>query len=131
MFSPFNTGRSDQLSRATSSIVHKTANGRIDLSRMTKKRQRERVMDRGVNVQYFDTSLAKLELLAVSSGSPRWQEFSFNILSEISVRINLASSHLPSDHVVAAAGVRGAGVVRWATKHEAHRANGQTDLQRN
>lgn len=33
-----------------------------------------------------------------------------------SVKINLASSHLPSDHVVGAAGVGGAGVLRWATK---------------
>lgn len=69
-----------------------------------KEGQRKRAKDRGGNLYYFDKSLAKVQLLAVSSGSPRRQEFSFNILSEVSVKINLASSHLPSDHVVAAAG---------------------------
>lgn len=74
---------------------------------MIKKRkegQRERAKDGGAKLHYFDRSVVKVELLAVSSGSPRRQEFSFNILSEVSVKINLASSHLPSDHVVAAAG---------------------------
>lgn len=47
---------------------------------------------------YFDRRLAKVKLIAVSSQLPCWQEFSFNILALVSVKINLAPSHLSSDH---------------------------------
>lgn len=89
------------------------------MKRLIKKKERKGKRDVGrgrANVFCFDRRLEKVELLAVGSGSRRRQEFSFNILSLVSAKINLASSHLPSDHVVGAAGVRGAGVLRWATK---------------
>ncbi len=47
---------------------------------------------------YFDRRLAKVKLITVSSQLPSWQEFSFNILALVSVKINLAPSHLSSDH---------------------------------
>lgn len=39
-----------------------------------------------------------MKLIAVSSRLPSWQEFSFNILGFGCVKINLAPSHLSSDH---------------------------------
>lgn len=46
-----------------------------------KKGKWDRGRDRGANARYFDRRLVKVELLAVSRGSSRRQEFSFNILS--------------------------------------------------
>lgn len=39
---PFNAWRSDQLSQATSSVVNKTGDGRIELRRMIKKKKKNR-----------------------------------------------------------------------------------------
>lgn len=47
---------------------------------------------------YFDRRLAKVKLITVSRQCPCWQESSFNILALDSVKINLAPSHLSSDH---------------------------------
>lgn len=38
-----------------------------------------------------------MKLITISSQLPSWQEFSFNILALVSVKINLAPSHLSSD----------------------------------
>lgn len=92
---PFNAWRSDQLSQATSSVVNKTGDGRI---RLRKKEGRMERRGRGeMGVCYFDSRLTKVKLITISSQLPSWQEFPFNILALVSVKINLAPSHLSSD----------------------------------
>lgn len=87
---PFNAWRSDQLSQATSSVVNKTGDGRIELRRRIKKK-RDGEKGRGeMGACYFDRRLVKVKLITVSSQLPCWQEFSFNILALVLVKINLA-----------------------------------------
>lgn len=95
---PFNAWRSDQLSQATSSVVNKTEDGRIELRRRI-KRKKDGGKGRGeMGACYFDRHLAKVKLITVGGQLPSWQEFSFNILALVCVKINLAPSHLSSDH---------------------------------
>ena len=47
---------------------------------------------------HFDRRPAKAKLIPASPPGPLWQESSFNILALDSVKINLAPSHLSSDH---------------------------------
>ncbi len=49
-----------------------------------------------MGARYFDRRLTKL--ITVGSQSSCWQEFSFNILALVSVKINLAPSRLSLDH---------------------------------
>lgn len=93
---PFNAWRSDQLSQATSSNANKTRDGRIE-SRKRKKREDGEKVRGEMGVCYFDRRLTKVKLITISSQLPSWQEFPFNILALVSVKINLARSHLSSD----------------------------------
>lgn len=62
------------------------------------KRKKDGEKGRGeMGACYFDRRLAKVKLITVSSQLPSWQEFSFNILALVSVKINLAPPHLSSD----------------------------------
>lgn len=60
---PFNAWRSDQLSQATSSVVNKTGDGRIEVRRMIKRERRmeRRVEEKWVHVILTD-SLPKGEV---------------------------------------------------------------------
>lgn len=72
-----------------------------------------RVEEKWVHVILTDAS-KKVKLITVSSQLLCWQEFSFNILAWVSVKINLAPSHLSSDHGESGVGWRGWG---WDEKN--------------
>ena len=68
-------------------------------SRKRIKRKKDGEKGRGgMGACYFDRRLTKVKLITISSLLPSWQEFPFNILALVSVKINLAPSHLSSDH---------------------------------
>lgn len=111
--SPFNASRSDQLSQATSSIVNKTLDGRIG----NKKKENgveEEIEERTLSI--LTGALWRWSCSQSAEGRRDGRSSFLTSYLRFSMKINLASSHLPSDGVVGAAGVRGVGVVTWATK---------------
>jgi len=63
----------------------------------TKIKKRRKIERGEMGACYSDRCLVKVRLIAISSQLPNWQEFSFNILALVSVKINLAPSYLSSD----------------------------------